>query len=96
MDIFMAWWEGQANISRIGYGTTGGAYTDAYLLINAYAWNWDEMFDRYLLLGYCCLLAQVMIYALGLWQVQGWLQLEQQTEKLARVRARKAGGEKLS
>jgi len=91
MDIFMAWWEGQRDISRVGYGTTGGSFTDAYLLINAYGWNWDEMINRHLLVGYLCLLAQTVIYGLGLWQAQGWLQQHAKAERLARIRAGKSG-----
>lgn len=89
MDFFMAWWEGQSDIARVGYGTTGGAYTDAYLLINAYAWNWDEMIDRHLLVGYLCLLTLAAIYALGLWQAYGWLQQHSRAETIARIRARR-------
>jgi hypothetical protein len=70
----MAWWEGQRDIARVGYGTTGGNHSDAYLLINAYAWNWDEMIARYLHVGYACLLAMAIIYALGLRQAYRWKQ----------------------
>ena len=90
MDIFMAWWEGQADIARVGYGTSGGNYSDAYLLINAYAWNWGEMIDRHLRVGYFCLLLQATMYALGLWQARGWLQQHEKAETVARVRAKNA------
>ena len=90
MDIFMAWWEGQHDISRVGYGTTGGAYTDAYLLINAYAWNWRDMINWHLYVGYACLLALAAIYALGLWQAHGWVKAKARTELIARARVKSA------
>lgn len=74
MDMFMAWWKGQSDIARVGYGTTGGRLTDAYRLINEYAWNQDEMIARHLHVGYACLLALAVIYGLGLRQAYDWLQ----------------------
>jgi hypothetical protein len=88
MDIFMAWWEGQSNISRVGYGTTGGSLTDAYLLINAYAWTWDQAFDRHLYLGYACLLFLAIVYSLGLRQAHGWVQEKAAAELRERARQR--------
>ena len=76
MDMFMAWWQGQHDIARVGYGTTGGAFTDAYRLINEYAWNWTDMIHRHLYVGYGCLFALTVIYCLGLWQAYGWVQKE--------------------
>jgi hypothetical protein len=74
MDMFMAWWEGQDNIARVGYGTTGGNYTDAYRLINDYAWRWDDMIKRHLRVGYVCLLCLCVVYGVGLQQAWGWKQ----------------------
>ncbi len=86
MDMFMAWWQGQYDISRVGYGTTGGAYTDAYLLINAYAWNWHDMINWHLDVGYVCLLALAVIYALGLWQAKGWVKEKARAELIEKAR----------
>lgn len=83
MDMFMSWWRGQYDISSIGYGTTGGMYTDAYLLINQYRWGWDEMISRHLTVAYACMLAQLIMYGFGIRQANQWI-----AEK--KVRDRKA------
>lgn len=73
MDIFMAWWEGQSDIARVGYGSVNGNHSDAYKLINEYVWNWEEMISTYLQLGYACLAVLAGLYVFGLWQARQWL-----------------------
>jgi hypothetical protein len=88
MDIFMAWWEGQADLSRVGYGKSGHNLTDAYLLMNAYSWNQQGMFNSYLYTAFGCLLFLVVVYVLGLKQAQGWKNEQSRINRLAAIRGR--------
>ena len=90
MDMFMAWWHGQSDIARVGYGTTGGAYSDAYRLINEYAWNWSAMIHRHLYVGYGCLFLLTVIYCLGLRQAHGWVQEKARSDLMHRARLKSA------
>jgi hypothetical protein len=82
MDMFMSWWRGQYDIDNIGYGLTGGMYTDAYLLINQYGWSWEEMISRHLYIGYACLTTLIVVYYLGIRQANKWVDEKQQVERL--------------
>jgi hypothetical protein len=91
MDIFMAWWEGQSDLSRVGYGKTGHGLTDAYLLMNAYAWNQQGMFNSYLYTAFACLVLLAVVYWLGLRQAQGWVTLSEREHRLEILRSKREG-----
>lgn len=86
MDMFMPWWRGQYDIRNIGYGMTGGMYSDAFLLINQHGWSWDAMISRHLQVAYTCMVVLAVGYYFGLRQSAVWIKDKARTDRILKAR----------
>jgi hypothetical protein len=73
VDIFSVWVAARRDFGRIPFGEQeGGLLSDATRLVDDFGWTADQLINRYVGLGVCCLIALTLIYAWGV--RQAWLQ----------------------
>jgi hypothetical protein len=73
VDIFSVWVAARRDFGRIPFGEQeGGVLSDATRLVDDFGWSADQLINRYVGLGVCCLIALTLVYAWGV--RQAWLQ----------------------
>jgi hypothetical protein len=71
VDMFSTWVAARRDIGRIPFGEQeGGLLSDATRLVDEFGWSTDQLVNRYLALGACCLVALAAVYAWGVWQAR--------------------------
>ncbi len=69
VDIFSVWLAARRDYGRIPFGEQeGGVLSDATRLVDDFGWTADQLINRYVGLGVCCLIALLLVYAWGVRQ----------------------------
>jgi len=69
VDMFSVWLAARRDYGRIPFGEQeGGLLSDATKLVDDHGWSADQLVNRYIALGVCCLIALTLIYAWGVRQ----------------------------
>ena len=69
VDIFGVWVAARRDFGRIPFGEQEGTGpSDATKLVDDFGWTADQLINRHVALGACCLLVLVLIYAWGVRQ----------------------------
>lgn len=88
IDIFATWWRARQDIGAIPYGTLDGASSDSMTLVETYGWSLDNLVNRYVTLGACCLVVLALVYAWGLWDAQSAVAAKKLAQKRLERQAR--------
>lgn len=88
VDTFPPWWQAQSDVSQVKYGTTGGAFTDSYRLVNDHGWSFDELISRHVIVGVFCLFALTGVYGWGLREASQSSQEQERRSRVIKARAR--------
>ncbi len=70
VDIYSVWFSSLTDVANVPYGTTGGRFTDSYKLIEDHRWTFENLINRYFVLGNICLVILCANYFLGLKKVK--------------------------
>ncbi len=81
VDIYATWWKSRRDEGAIPYGTMDGMASDAMKLVENFGWSLQTLVNRYVVLGLCCLVALVLVYAWGVWRAKAHLDAWQLAQK---------------
>ena len=81
VDIYATWWKSRKDEGAIPFGTMDGIASDAMKLVENYGWSHQTMVNRYFVLGLCCLLALVLVYAWGAWRAKSEIEARRDAQR---------------